>query len=177
MGDVVVTDAFYLCLIVAYVIIGLAVVTMCVDLASSHLQTYFQKIHYFGRARKHFLGMSEDIREMMAVIAAMRKKKGSKVTWNDIKQYLEAEAGYDRNRPFVPRNVHLWKYVDETSSAVSTYRHSSVNSYSSMTSGTAGSSGPQPPPPARRTSHYRTAAGIFADRTGVFMDRAEPQGV
>lgn len=177
MGDVVVTDPFYLCLVVAYVIIGLAVVTMCVDLASSHLQAYFQKIHYFGRARKHFMDMSDEIREMMSVIAAMRKKKGSKVTWNDLKQFLEAEAIRDRNRSFYPRNAHQWKYIDETSSAVSTYRHNSVNSYSSMTSGTAGSSAPPPPPMPRRTSQYRTAAGIFADRSGVYSDRSEPQGV
>uniref|UniRef100_A0A915JND3 Potassium channel domain-containing protein n=1 Tax=Romanomermis culicivorax TaxID=13658 RepID=A0A915JND3_ROMCU len=127
MGDVVVEDAIYLCLIVAYVIIGLAVVTMCIDLASSHLQRYFQKIHYFGRARKRFLGMSEDIREMMSLITAMRKRKaGGKVTWNDLKEYLE--YGPDGRRAFVPRNIHLWKFVDDTNSAISTYRrHSTVS--------------------------------------------------
>lgn len=141
MGNVVVTDIFYLCMIVAYVIIGLAVVTMCVDLASTHLQRYFQKIHYFGRARRRFLGMSDDIREMVALIAAMRKKKGGKVTWNDLKKYMESEAGagWDgRLASFIPRNVHLWKYIDDTSSAVSTYRHNSLNSCSSMASAVLG---------------------------------------
>uniref|UniRef100_A0A5S6QQW3 Potassium channel domain-containing protein n=1 Tax=Trichuris muris TaxID=70415 RepID=A0A5S6QQW3_TRIMR len=130
MGNIVVTDAIYLCLIVAYVVIGLAVVTMCIDLASTHLQTYFRKIHYFGRARRRFLGMSDDIREIVSLISTLRKKKGGKVTWDDLKQYLEAE----RMRPFIPRNIHLWKYVDETSSAVSTYRHSSLMSSSSTNS-------------------------------------------
>uniref|UniRef100_A0A915J2C5 Potassium channel domain-containing protein n=1 Tax=Romanomermis culicivorax TaxID=13658 RepID=A0A915J2C5_ROMCU len=93
LGDIVVSDTLYLCIIVAYVIIGLAVVTMCVDLASSHLQTYFQRIHYFGRARAHFLGMSEDIKEMVGLLAALRNKKGGgKVTWNDIKALMDAEA-------------------------------------------------------------------------------------
>ncbi|KRZ63415.1 Uncoordinated protein 58 [Trichinella nativa] len=130
MGNIFVTDAIYLCLIVVYVVIGLAVVTMCVDLASTHLQTYFRKIHYFGRARQRFLGMSDDIREIVSLISTLRKKKGGKVTWDDLKQYLEAE----RMRPFIPRNIHLWKYVDETSSAVSTYRHSSLISSSSTAS-------------------------------------------
>ncbi|VDP14258.1 unnamed protein product [Soboliphyme baturini] len=129
MGNIVVTDYFYLCFIVAYVVIGLSVVTMCIDLASTHLQTYFQKIHYFGRARRRFLGMSDDIKEMMSLISALRKKKGGKVTWDDLKQYLEVE----RMRPFIPRNVHLWRYVDETSSGMSTYRQNSLMSFDRQT--------------------------------------------
>lgn len=52
--------------------------TMCVDLASTHLKAYFTRIHYFGRA-KRFLGMSEELREIMALLGAMRRKKGGKV--------------------------------------------------------------------------------------------------
>ena len=51
---------------------------MCVDLASTHLKAYFTRIHYFGRAKK-FLGMSEELREIVALLGAMRKKKGGKV--------------------------------------------------------------------------------------------------
>lgn len=92
LGKVVCEDAVYLCFIVAYVIIGLSVVTMflalltlllllipsltlacrCVDLASTHLKAYFTKIHYFGQARSRFMGMNEDIREMVQLFAAMR---------------------------------------------------------------------------------------------------------
>jgi hypothetical protein len=39
-------------LIVVYVIVGLAVITMCVDLASSQLKVFFTKLHYFGRKFK-----------------------------------------------------------------------------------------------------------------------------
>uniref|UniRef100_A0A915E3E9 Potassium channel domain-containing protein n=1 Tax=Ditylenchus dipsaci TaxID=166011 RepID=A0A915E3E9_9BILA len=62
LGDIVVTDYLFLSLIVAFVIVGLSVVTMCVDLASTHLKAYFTRIHYFGRA-KRFLGMSEELKE------------------------------------------------------------------------------------------------------------------
>lgn len=96
---------------------------MCVDLASTHLKAYFTQIHYFGRARP-FFGINDEIREMLA---AMRKKKGGRVTWNDIKQYLEADALVTL-RPFIPRNIHLWRYVDETSSQLSTARQNSVAS-------------------------------------------------
>lgn len=170
MGEVAVTDTLFLCLIVAYVIIGLAVVTMCVDLASSHLQKYFQKIHYFGRARNRFLEMSDEIKEMMGLIAAMRKKKGGgKVTWNDLKHYLESEGqGEGRSKAFVPRNIHLWKFVDETSSAISTYRHNSLNSCSSVSSASN--------PPRR---HYRghNRAERERDRADRASASAEAQGV
>lgn len=115
--------------VMSCVISGLAVVTMCVDLASSHLKAYFTKIHYFGRARSRFLGMSEDIREMMQLIAAMRKKKGGNVTWSDVRDYLKYEQQLTL-RPFTPGAVHTWRYIDETSSAISfpLYRRSSLTS-------------------------------------------------
>lgn len=57
-------------------------VTMCVDLASTHLKAYFTRIHYFGRA-KRFLGMSEELKEIVALLGAMRRKKGGKVSINE----------------------------------------------------------------------------------------------
>ena len=78
LGDIVVTDSLFLSLIVAFVIVGLAVVTMCVDLASTHLKNYFAKIHYFGRA-KRFLGMSEELREIVALLGVLKRKKHGKV--------------------------------------------------------------------------------------------------
>jgi hypothetical protein len=100
LGDLVVRDYVFLSLIVAFVIvgkcpihvilfhlIGLSVVTMCVDLASTHLKAYFTRIHYFGRA-KRFLGMSEELKEIVALLSAMRRKKGGKVTWNDVRSNL-----------------------------------------------------------------------------------------
>lgn len=57
---------------------GLSVVTMCIDLASTHLKAYFTRFHYFGRAKK-FLGMSEELKEIVVLLRAMRRKKGGKV--------------------------------------------------------------------------------------------------
>lgn len=51
---------------------------MCVDLASTHLKAYFTRIHYFGRARR-FLELSDELREIVALLGAMRKKKNGKV--------------------------------------------------------------------------------------------------
>lgn len=51
---------------------------MCVDLASTHLKAYFTRIHYFGRARR-ILGISEELREIVSLLGAMRRKKNGKV--------------------------------------------------------------------------------------------------
>lgn len=104
---------------------GLSVVTMCVDLASTHLKAYFTRIHYFGRA-KRFLGISDELKEIVGLLTAMRKKKGGKVTWNDVRDFLDNEL---RDRPFEPHDLLLkLRFIDETSSGMSTIRHNSCTS-------------------------------------------------
>ncbi|KAH7724510.1 uncoordinated protein 58 [Aphelenchoides avenae] len=125
LGDIVVTDYVFLSLIVAFVIVGLSVVTMCVDLASTHLKAYFTRIHYFGRA-KRFLGMSEELKEIVALLGAMRKKKEGKVTWNELRDFLDNEL---RDRPFEPHELLMkLRFIDETSS-LSTMRHNSFSEF------------------------------------------------
>uniref|UniRef100_A0A158R4B5 Uncoordinated protein 58 n=1 Tax=Syphacia muris TaxID=451379 RepID=A0A158R4B5_9BILA len=125
LGDIVVKDYIFLSLIVAFVIVGLSVVTMCVDLASTHLKAYFTRIHYFGRA-KRFLGMSEELKEIVALLSAMRRKKGGKVTWNDVREFLDNEL---RDRPFEPHELLMkLRFIDETSSGMSTIRRNSFQS-------------------------------------------------
>lgn len=59
--------------------IGLAVITASLDLCSSTLKRTFTKLHYFGRkirgARRGFANVSDDIREAMRIIAALKKNK------------------------------------------------------------------------------------------------------
>lgn len=57
---------------------------MCVDLASTHLKAYFTSLHYFGRA-KRFLGMSEELREIVTLLGVLRRKKHGKVNKKLIK--------------------------------------------------------------------------------------------
>ncbi|KAL3109741.1 hypothetical protein niasHT_013879 [Heterodera trifolii] len=127
LGDLVVTDYIFLSLIVAFVIVGLAVVTMCVDLASTHLKAYFTSLHYFGRA-KRFLGMSEELREIVTLLGVLRRKKHGKITWDDVCNFLENEL---YNRPFEPHELLMkLRFIDENtlSSALSTMRHNSFQS-------------------------------------------------
>ena len=54
-------------------------ITASLDLCSSTLKRTFTKLHYFGRkirgARKGFANMSDDIREAMKIIAALKKTR------------------------------------------------------------------------------------------------------
>uniref|UniRef100_A0A915EI55 Potassium channel domain-containing protein n=1 Tax=Ditylenchus dipsaci TaxID=166011 RepID=A0A915EI55_9BILA len=85
LGNICVRSKLYLALTVFYVIIGLAVITASLDLCSSTLKRTFTKLHYFGRkirgARRGFANVSDDIREAMKIVAALKKldraKKGS----------------------------------------------------------------------------------------------------
>ncbi|GMT35102.1 hypothetical protein PFISCL1PPCAC_26399, partial [Pristionchus fissidentatus] len=143
LGDIVVKDYIFLWLIVAFVekqlralieeisifrkyISGLSVMTMCVDLASTHLKAYFTRIHYFGRA-KRFLGMSEELKEIVALLGAMRRKKGGKVTWTDIVDFLTNEL---RDRPYEPRQLlNRLKFIDDTRYGMSTIRYNSLHDF------------------------------------------------
>uniref|UniRef100_A0A915E0X5 Pinin/SDK/MemA protein domain-containing protein n=1 Tax=Ditylenchus dipsaci TaxID=166011 RepID=A0A915E0X5_9BILA len=57
----------------------------------------------------------------------MRKKKNGKVTWNDVRDFLDNEL---RDRPFEPHELLMkLRFIDETtSSGMSTIRHNSFQS-------------------------------------------------
>lgn len=129
-------------LIVIYVIVGLAVITMCVDLASSQLKVFFTKLHYFGRkfkgARGAFMTMSDDIREAMKLISALKKNKNAggagAITLEDLKQFLETQQRM-ADRPYVPRNVHFFRWIeDEEMSSHRSGSHSQCPSLKPATS-------------------------------------------
>lgn len=119
LGNIMVRNMMYLVLIVIYCIVGLAVITMCVDLASAQLKMLFTKLHYFGRkirgARStFFMAMSDDIKEAIRLIAALKKSRFSKdnITLEDIKKFLEIEL-HGKSQPFVPSNIHFIQWVDD----------------------------------------------------------------
>ncbi|CAB3399217.1 unnamed protein product [Caenorhabditis bovis] len=118
LGNIRVQQHFYLALAVSYVIIGLAVITASLDLCSSTLKRTFTKLHYFGRkirgARRGFANMSDDIREAMRIIAALKKTRPSKdrITLEDLKRFLEVQEHLLR-QPYVPYNVHLMRWIED----------------------------------------------------------------
>lgn len=123
-----------------YVIIGLAVITASLDLCSSTLKRTFTKLHYFGRkirgARRGFANVSDDIREAMKIVAALKKTRffifigyfltffvvkltkkifrpsKERITLEDLKRFLEVQEQLLR-QPYVPYNVHIFKWIED----------------------------------------------------------------
>ncbi|KAI6205568.1 hypothetical protein M3Y94_00807100 [Aphelenchoides besseyi] len=143
LGNICVRSKLYLTLVVVYVIIGLAVVTASLDLCSSTLKRTFTKLHYFGRkirgARRGFANVSDDIREAMKIVAALKKTRPSKsrITLEDLKKFLEVQEQLLR-QPYVPYNVHIFKwiednyaqYIDDAGSIISKGLHKASSSRS-----------------------------------------------
>lgn len=112
----------------------MAVVTASLDLCSSTLKRTFTKLHYFGRkirgARRGFANVSDDIREAMKIVAALKKTRyefieltlifssnfrpsKERITLEDLKRFLEVQEKL-LAQPFVPYNVHIFKWIEDT---------------------------------------------------------------
>uniref|UniRef100_A0A915KJ83 Potassium channel domain-containing protein n=1 Tax=Romanomermis culicivorax TaxID=13658 RepID=A0A915KJ83_ROMCU len=116
LGNVSVDSVPYALFIIVYCIVGLAVITMCVDLASAQLKKLFTKLHYFGRtfrgARSTVMNMGDDIKELIRLIAALKSGKSkAQVTLDDLKFFIE----YDRSvaRAYEPKGSKFFKYMDD----------------------------------------------------------------
>ncbi|GMR62621.1 hypothetical protein PMAYCL1PPCAC_32816, partial [Pristionchus mayeri] len=112
LGDIVVVDYVFLWLIVAFVVVGLAVSIMSVDLASTHLKAYFTRIHYCEFARRKRKELSEELRKNLKQLRAIRRKRGEVIFWNDVRDFLDNEL---RDRPFEPNQLTTrLKFIEET---------------------------------------------------------------
>ncbi len=83
---------------------------MCVDLASTQLKAFFDKLHYFGRKIRDARGallenIGDDIFEAMRIIAALKKTRPNKerITLEDLRRFLEVQEHFLR-QPYVPMN-------------------------------------------------------------------------
>uniref|UniRef100_A0A914UX15 Potassium channel domain-containing protein n=1 Tax=Plectus sambesii TaxID=2011161 RepID=A0A914UX15_9BILA len=115
--------------IVFFVTFGLAVLSMCADLAASELKWLFMKIHYFGRkinwkrraAAKKEIEM--EVKELLKIIEEIRKKypDKEKITPADILQYIQemgmpGEYLLTQRRDtiaFMPQSFEALKFADE----------------------------------------------------------------
>uniref|UniRef100_A0A914EB84 Potassium channel domain-containing protein n=2 Tax=Acrobeloides nanus TaxID=290746 RepID=A0A914EB84_9BILA len=113
-----------------FVTFGLAVLSMCADLAASELKWVFLKIHYFGRkinwkrkvAKKE--QMEVEVKELLKIINQIRAKYPDKeqITSMDILQYMSDLNGWDpmmhfKNRrdtiAFMPQSIEALKFADD----------------------------------------------------------------
>lgn len=141
LGDVPISGMTFAAVTVLFVTFGLAVVTMSIDLAQNQIRSLFRKIHYFGRTIKNLKGrfmleLDEDVKELLRVIAAIRRRHPhkSKVTQDDIYYYLQEEMSpkrtlrafrrskkhHRKSTAFIPVGIGAIKFADEEKSGVFT---------------------------------------------------------
>ncbi|KAM3715809.1 Uncoordinated protein [Dirofilaria immitis] len=118
--------------ILIFVTFGLAVLSMCANLAASELRAVFMKIHYFGRKiswrRQHMLRDKQhgaELSEILKVIIAIREMhpEKSKLTpedimgiLNDVKYNSFYSNFYNKRRDtiaFAPQSLEALRFADE----------------------------------------------------------------
>ncbi|VDP41383.1 unnamed protein product [Heligmosomoides polygyrus] len=113
--------------IFVFVTFGVAVLSMCAELAALELKDIFLKIHYFGRKikfkRKHKKEQMEvEVKELLKIIEEIRRRYPEKdrITSLDILQFMN-EASAERavlterrdTIAFMPQTMEMLKFADE----------------------------------------------------------------
>ncbi|KAK6731852.1 hypothetical protein RB195_007981 [Necator americanus] len=113
--------------IFVFVTFGVAVLSMCAELAALELKDIFLKIHYFGRKikfkRKHKKEQMEvEVKELLKIIEEIRRRYPEKerITSLDILRYMNeasAEPVVVAERrdtiAFMPQTMEMLKFADE----------------------------------------------------------------
>lgn len=109
-----------------YIILGLAITTMCVDLVGSQ---YIKKIHNFGRKIRSARDALKTMGDAMRYAAFLRKKYG--LTEEQLKQMsilpdqAEWQDYINHCRAYIPKDIHRIYYIDQrTESILDSYRES-----------------------------------------------------
>uniref|UniRef100_A0A0N4ZIH6 Potassium channel subfamily K member 18 n=1 Tax=Parastrongyloides trichosuri TaxID=131310 RepID=A0A0N4ZIH6_PARTI len=104
-GDIVPLNHRFFFFDLAYIIIGLAITTMCIDLFGVQ---YIRKIHYFGRAIKdarfalvNVGGKMVHVPDLMRYASVLQAKYGQKKNNND-----------DIKGAYAPKDLPLIRYID-----------------------------------------------------------------
>uniref|UniRef100_A0AC34G339 Potassium channel domain-containing protein n=1 Tax=Panagrolaimus sp. ES5 TaxID=591445 RepID=A0AC34G339_9BILA len=126
------SNIFTMFYIAFFVIFGVAVLSMCADLAASELKWFFLKIHYFGRkinwkrknAKKE--QMEVEVKELLKIINQIRAKYPNKeqITPVDILEYMQELNGKTDSQyyitqhrrdtiAFMPRSIEALKFADD----------------------------------------------------------------
>ena len=133
-GDIVPQKKSHLFVTLLYIVTGLIICTMCIDLVGSQ---YIRKIHYFGRnirkARYAIASMGDKvlhIGEIIRYVAFLQKRYG--LTQEDLEKLSQAPDEFLLecllkgrplpphwqalfSKPFIPADWHLWKWIEQKS--------------------------------------------------------------
>ncbi|CAK5091450.1 unnamed protein product [Meloidogyne enterolobii] len=127
-GDLMPRRDHYTAIILLYIVLGLAITTMCIDLVGVQ---YIRKIHYFGRK-------IQDARSALAVVGGKvvlvselyssllqkrNQKGGGNVSCNGETAFIIENLYIDPSRrhiiPFIPADIRLIRFIDQPPNSLS----------------------------------------------------------
>ncbi|CEF69984.1 Potassium channel subfamily K member 18 [Strongyloides ratti] len=126
-GDIVPHNADFLPLTLAYIIFGLIITTMCIDLVGSE---YIKDIHFYGRSiGRSFLtigGKVVHLSEVFSYVAFLQKNFGLTPEQLDRlaqlpEEYLldclvngkQPDVKWIGGRPFIPQDIYYFKWIEQ----------------------------------------------------------------
>lgn len=109
-GDLIPEKDAQIFLILLYILIGLAITTMCIDLVGVQ---YIRKIHYFGRK-------IQDARSALAVVGGKVVYVSDLFRRGDKQNAFIIENLYLSKHliPFIPRDIKRIRYIDEGTDSI-----------------------------------------------------------
>ncbi|CDW52292.1 potassium channels protein 7, TWiK family [Trichuris trichiura] len=121
LGNMRLDSDLYVLFVILHNMVGLAMLTMCVNLASTYFKLLFLKLHYFGRKMRRFRSaldtMSGEMVEAMRIVLKLMKIKANKgsITIDDIQELLEAvkDIHVEPRRAFTPNDVSCIPFADD----------------------------------------------------------------
>ncbi|CAI4230185.1 unnamed protein product [Auanema sp. JU1783] len=112
--------------IFVFVTFGVAVLSMCAELAASELKEIFLKIHYFGRKinfkrKQKKEQMEVEVKELLKIIEEIRRRYPDKehITSLDILQYMHEATAMNAlterrdTIAFMPQTMEILRFADE----------------------------------------------------------------
>uniref|UniRef100_A0A5S6QXZ7 Potassium channel domain-containing protein n=1 Tax=Trichuris muris TaxID=70415 RepID=A0A5S6QXZ7_TRIMR len=121
LGNMRLDSDLYVVFVVLHNMVGLAMLTMCVNLASTYFKLLFLKLHYFGRKMRRFRSaldtMSGEMVEAMRIVLKLMKIRANKgsITIDDIQELLEVvkDIHVEPRRAFVPNDASCIPFADD----------------------------------------------------------------
>lgn len=124
-GDLMPRRDGYMYIILLYIILGLAITTMCIDLVGVQ---YIRKIHYFGRKIQDARSALAVVGGKVVLVSELYANLMQKRARNMSREAFIVENLYVSKHiiPFIPTDIRCIRYIDQTADAATISTSSSA---------------------------------------------------
>lgn len=128
-GDLMPRRDEYMYLILLYIVLGLAITTMCIDLVGVQ---YIRKIHYFGRKIQDARSALAVVGGKVVLVSELYANLMQKRAKNNARNAFIIDNLYVSKHviPFIPSDIRWIRYIDQTDQTSLTASNSSLDLHS-----------------------------------------------